>query len=136
MALRARLDTASDEFALGLCFSDNILLAYTFWKSSVTLDGTTEPKLSFEQKLMFCDESEKLFLCTGRKTAKSIVLSCKIMRIPLLYENAGSTIEGMITAPRQKDLNLLYTRVIERIRDDPLLMSTVKKEVRGDAPEF
>ena len=136
MALKVKLDTQSDEFALGLCFSDNILLAYTFWASSVRIEGEKDPKLAHEQKLMFCDESPKLFMCTGRKTAKSVLLSCKIQRIPMLYEGTGVTIEGMVTAPRQKDLNLLYTRVIERIKDDPLLMSTVKKEIRGDAPEF
>jgi len=132
MAVHAKLEVDSDEFALGLCFSDGILMAYVFWKTDLTLEGETEPELSFEQRLFFCDESQKLLLCCGRKLGKSILLESRILRIAVAHTDTGSRVEGLITTPSQKQMKLLYSRVMGKFHQDPLIMSLIKRETGGD----
>ena len=137
MAIKPKLETTSDEFALGLCFADGVMMAYLFWSSDLTMEGEKEPVMSTEQKLMFTDESDKLLLCTGRKLGKSILLESRILRIAVSHKNTGTLVEGMVTTPRQGDMDLLYgSRVIQKFHSDPLIMSLIKKEVAGEKPQL
>jgi hypothetical protein len=135
MALQSKIASDSDELALGLCFFDSILMAYTFWAPDLTLPGEWLPKLSLEQKLMYSDQSQRTLFCTGRKIAKSLVGECQILRKAFCDEiPPGQTVEGMITTPRESQMEILHGRVIQKLRYDPLLSTLIRSSSSGDKP--
>jgi len=135
MALQPKITSESDEFALGLTFFDSILMAYVFWPSELTLPSETEPRLSLEQKLMYSDQSQKVLFCTARKIAKSLVVECQALRKAFCDRiEPGSIVEGMITTPRESQMDILHGRIVQRIEHDPLLSTLVARSNSGDKP--
>ncbi len=135
MTLQQKLTSESDELALGLCFVDSVLMAYVFWPVDLTVPGEQEPRLSLEQKIMYSDQSQKVLFCTGRKIAKSLVLECQVLRKAFCDEiEPGQTVEGMITTPRESQMEILHGRVLQRLTHDPLLGSLIARHTSGDKP--
>lgn len=136
MSLTYKLTSQSDEFALGAAFFDSVLLALTFWPDDLTMKGEELPHLSLEQLLMFSDQSDKVLFCTGRKISKSLVVECQILRQAITEEiKPGQTVEGLITTPRESQMDVLYGRIIKKFHQDPLIDALILKEMGGDKPE-
>jgi hypothetical protein len=137
MTLLSRLDSTSDEIALGLCFHDSVLMSYVFWAPDLTMKGNDKPKLSLEQKLMYSDQSQHILFCTGRKIAKSLAEECQILRKALAEPiEPGQTVEGLVTTPGAKQMELVHGRILEKIRYDPLLQTLVTITSGGDNPQI
>jgi hypothetical protein len=135
MALQSKFDFDSEELALGLCFFDSILLAYTFWDSDLTVKGAEFPRLSIEQLLMYTDQSQRILYCTGRKIGKSLVEESQILRKAISSDiTPGQTIEGLITTPGSNQMELVHKRFIQKIIYDPLLSTLIATRTSGENP--
>ena len=119
----------TDKILAGILLIDPLLFLLFFWQDDFSLPP------SREQKLMFCDESDKICVCTGRKIAKTIMLERDIIQVGITHtSNAQGITEGLFFTPNDPHMKPVLDRVFGRIsRVD--LFNLMKKQIRrGDNP--
>jgi len=110
---------SEDKLLFGLLLHDPILFPRFFWKDELSLP------LSFNQRLMYGDQSERILYCTGRKTAKTIRLESKIIQKSI--EHQGGYAEAMFFTPGQVHMAPVRDRIISRLNRNPLF-----RAIKGD----
>lgn len=129
MALkRASPDTLpDDEFAAGVVLLDPLLFRLFFFEDAL------EQAPSFEQILMFCDESQRVILCTGRKIAKTIHLEAIVLQYGLTIWVRG-ILEAMFCTPGEAHMIPFMDRVLSRIDSTPLFKMAMRTTRRAENP--
>jgi len=103
---------SEEKLLFGLLLRHQIQFARFFWRVELSLP------LSFEQRLMYGDESGRILYCTGRKTAKTIRLESKIIQISLLHQAGGA--EAIFFTPGQVHMTPVRDRITTRLNKNPL----------------
>ncbi len=86
-----------------------------FWKADLTLPPSTR------QKTFWNDESDRVLLCTARKTGKTIDGEGQVIRFGINHRvNGGGIEEAMLTTPGENQIAPIWDRVINRIDNNPL----------------
>ena len=129
MSLQERLPV--EDLALGLVTLDPLLFILQFWSGDLTMPDNTQ-HLSIEQRLMLCDQSERLLLCTGRKVAKTLSLERDFVQIALTHQKKGALDEGMFFTPAQAHMNPVRDRIFSTILQEPLFSEMVAKAPNGN----
>lgn len=129
-----------DELCFGILLHDPLLFTLYFWQDDLTIpeDRDDLPQewrgkqhLSVEQKLMFCDESDRVLLCTGRKIAKTISLESTVLRWAILNQRTmGSLDEALLFTPRENQMEPIYKRLVSRINHTPLFNALCSGKAR------
>ena len=127
MSLEEHRELTGSEVAAGLVLVDPLLFRLFFFKSDLEIAPSNE------QKLMFCDESERVLLCTGRKIAKTVHLEAFLLQHGLNWEGEGIT-EALMFTPSDVHLVPFLDRVIGRINNTPVIKGMVRTMRRGDSP--
>ena len=96
-----------EQLYLGLVLHDQCLFAEHFFNNDLSLG------LSKAQKEMFCDQSERMLLCCGRKVAKTVFIESEIVRTGL----TGSG-EGMFVTPAQSHMTPVRSRITSKINQN------------------
>lgn len=96
----------------GLLLHDRIAFRRFFWSTELSLP------LSFDQRLMCADDSERVLNCTGRKTAKTINLEALVIQIGLLHESGYA--EAMFFTPGQAQMSPVRDRIVSRLNSNAL----------------
>lgn len=118
-----------DELWAGLVLIDPLLFRLYFFADELT----EEPSL--EQKLMFCDEADRVCLCTSRKIAKTIHLEALIFQEGITNDNkVGGVDEALFFTPRDSHLAPVMDRIWSRWRRTPLLSMMIRVDKRGETP--
>jgi len=103
---------SEDRLLFGKLLHDQIDFRRFFWKKELYLP------LSLDQRLMCADESERILLCTGRKTMKTINLEAKVIQISLLHDEGDA--EAMFFTPGQVHMSPVRDRIISRVNRNVL----------------
>src|SRR3990172_1844762 len=125
MPLAVQRELSEEELAAGLVLIDPILFRTYFFA-----DDLTEP-LSLEQRLMMCDESQRVVLCTGRKLGKTIHVEAQVLQDILLNENAHGMDEALFVTPGDVHMQQFVDRLFSRIQRSAILRGLIKIR-RGD----
>lgn len=113
-----------DELAAGLVLLDALLFRLYFFSDDLS------EELSLEQKLMMCDESERVLLCTARKIAKTVHIEATICQVGMTYFSRGVT-EALCFTPSDVHLKPILTRLWDRLERMPILNLCVTGRQRG-----
>ena len=124
MPLEERLPT--EELALGLVISDPLLIVLQYWGGDVTQDDGLQD-ISLEQRMMLCDDSTRVLLCTGRKVAKTLSLERDVVQIGLMHQQRGTLDEAMFFTPAQAHMNPVRDRIFSKIQREPLFMEMIER---------
>jgi len=116
---------AEDEVMAGLVLVNQVLFRLYFFEDELGLPP------SKEQLLMFCDESDRVLFCTGRKIAKTVHLEASVIQFSILNEGSGVK-ESLFFTPREKQLKPFLDRLFSRLERDAFLRLLVKDKSRGD----
>ena len=93
----------------GLLFFDQYLFSTFFWQKDLSLPMSTK------QKVMYNDKSEKRLNCTGRKTAKTILLEGTVIRTSCVHEgDMASMDEGMFFTPGDVHMTRVRDRIMSK----------------------
>lgn len=115
-----------DEISAGQVLLDPYLFAMLWFSDELTI----EP--SMEQKLMLCDQSDKILFCTGRKIAKTVCLESTVLRDCILNESDKNGVdEALFFTPGDAHLAPFVDRVFGRISKEPVLRGLLKTR-RGE----
>jgi hypothetical protein len=126
MTLVIQRELSEEELALGIVLIDPYLFRLHFFSD----DLTKEPSL--EQKLMFCDQSEKMLLCTARKVAKTISVEATVLQDILLNEREkGGIDEALFVTPGDVHMQQFVDRLFARINGNAVFKNLIKIR-RGD----
>lgn len=119
-----------DELMAGLVLVDPLLFRLFFFADELT----EEPSL--EQKLIVCDQSNRVMLCTGRKVIKTIHIEALILQEGITHTGAeqGGMDEGLLFTPRDTHLELILDRLWGRIGRVPFIKALIAKDKRGESP--
>jgi len=99
----------------GLMFFDQILFSRWFWKKDLSLP------MSIPQKLMYADIAEKRLNCTGRKTAKTILLESRLIRESCIHQgDLQEPDEAMFFTPGQAHMTPVEDRIMSRLQAHPI----------------
>lgn len=122
---------AVDDHMPFLIFLDPVWFRKFFW------EGDLGEGPSWEQLLMFCDESDRVLLCTGRKIAKTVMLEATVIQDGVTnVPNKGGMDEAMFTTPGDAHMNPFLDRVYGRLEREAIFrMLLVKRPERGDNPK-
>ena len=94
---------------LGFTFFDQVLFSTFFWERDLSLPMSTK------QKVMYNDMSEKRLNCTGRKTAKTILLEGAVTRISCVHEGSMDSMdEGMFFTPGDVHMTRVRDRIMSK----------------------
>jgi len=129
-----------DELDFGILLQDPLLFPLFFFKDDLTIPEDREDlppewrgkqKLSVEQKLMFCDQSDRVLLCTGRKIAKTISLESIVLQLAVINQKAsGSVDEALLFTPRENQMEPIFKRIVHRITNIPLFKALCSSMAR------
>jgi hypothetical protein len=109
----------------GLVLTDPILFRRHFFADNLSLPP------SREQKLMWCDASDRVLYCTGRKIAKTIDLEATIIQHGILRDGEGIE-ECLCFTPSDVHMVPILDRVWERIERVGLFKLLVADQRRGE----
>jgi hypothetical protein len=126
MPLEERLPL--EDLVLGLVLLDPLLIIVRYWEGDITMDDGTQD-ISIEQRLMFCDESDYVLLCTGRKIAKTLGLERDIIQIGLTHRQRGTLDEALFFTPAQAHMNPVRDRIYSKIQREPLFMEMIERNI-------
>jgi hypothetical protein len=111
---------SDSELSAGMVLLDPYLFALYWFQDELTL----EP--SMEQRLMFCDVSEKVLFCTGRKLAKTVCLESTVLQQLILNESEGGVDEGLFFTPGDAHLIPFVDRIFSRVSREPVLDGIIR----------
>ena len=97
------------ELFFALVILDRPSFVQVFFWESVSLG------LSFDQMIMFCDQSEKILFCNGRKTAKTVWLESEVIRTGISQKG-----EGMFFTPSDSHIAPVRNRVMNACHKNAL----------------
>lgn len=90
-----------------------------FWQNEITLPPSTR------QKCLWNDESERVLLCTGRKSGKTLYIEGRVIRKSLIYRGKSLS-ERMFFTPGDNQINPTRERLITKIQGTPLFRMMLK----------
>ena len=115
----------SKELKFGMLMHDLLLFPLFFWKADLTIPHTRmdlpeewrgKQIITKEQKLMLCDRSEKVLVCTARKIAKTLMIERDIIQLGVLNNRRdGGLDEAMFFTPRDSHLAPVRARIFSKI---------------------
>jgi len=110
------------EFSLGMILCDQILFSLFYQQRDLSLG------LSFEQKLMFADESKRVLLCTSRSVAKTVGIVGRISRDAVTYlpDPRSRDDEILTVTPTSGHMSQLADRVFSKLKENILFSSLIK----------
>jgi hypothetical protein len=120
----------SNELKFGILMRDLLLFPLYFWKADLTIPHTRKdlPEewrgkqvVTKEQKLMFCDDSQKVLLCTARKIAKTLMIERDVVQMGILNDRRdGGLDEAMFFTPRDSHMAPVRARIFSKMNGVPL----------------
>jgi hypothetical protein len=111
----------------GLVVKDRVLFRRHFFRDQLSLEPSTE------QKLMWCDNSQRVLFCTGRKLAKTISIESEILQVGLLHKSLGDGVdEALMWTPNDVHMVPLVDRIFSRIDRNAIFTGCVRERRRGD----
>lgn len=111
----------------GLVLKDRVLFRRHFFRDQLSLEPSPE------QKLMWCDKSQRVLFCTGRKLSKTITLEAEIIQTGLLYKSIGDGVEeGLMWTPNDVHMVPFVDRIWSRTERNPIIAGCVREKRRGD----
>ena len=132
----------SDELKFGILMRDPMLFPLFFWKADLTIPHTRAdlPKewrgkqvISKEQKLMFCDASERVLFCTARKIAKTLMIERDVIQYGMLADRRdGGLDEAMFFTPRDAHIAPVRARIFSKLDGIRLFKLFTKAKSRSD----
>lgn len=126
-----KVPLSDEELSLGLCLLDELLFANLFFADELELE------MSPQQKMMMCDRSKKILVCTGRKIGKTVCIETKVLRRGLIHEQKGTGVtEGLLFTPRDSHLSPIIDRVYGRISRERFFKEFVTTSTRGESPKL
>lgn len=119
---KRNLDENQGELALGILLTDQLLFSLMFQQDDLSLEPTVE------QKLMICDESQYVLLCTSRHVAKTVTLKGRIAKDAVTYlpEEGARNDEILVFTPSESHLTPLVGRIFDFLSRNPLFRATIK----------
>lgn len=132
MKIRHKIEENEAEFALGLVLFDPILFSKFFQKSDLSME------LTIPQKVMFCDNSRRVLLCTSRNVGKTINLIGRILRLIATYQpkSENSREEVLVFTPAEAHLTPLIDRLFAMITKQPFFNALILNWNKGDKPKI
>lgn len=119
MPLSLQPHLSEDELYAGLALIDPLVFRLFFFADELTLPP------SYEQRLMFCDESQRVLLCTARKTAKTISVEATVLQDILLHDDARLE-EGLFITPHDNHMQIFVDRLFTKIENHPVLKRVIR----------
>jgi len=111
----------------GLVISDRLLFRRHFFGDQLSL------ALSKEQKLMICDASQRVLLCTARKIGKTLIIEAEVIQTGLLHKSKGDGVdEALLWTPNDVHMTPLIDRIFSRVERNPIFYGCVREKRRGD----
>lgn len=114
----------SDDEALGICLVDPLLFRLLFFGDELGQET------SAEQKLMMLDESQRVFLCTARKIAKTVHEEAFVLQAGIT-DPGPSIADGLFHTPSEVHIKPVIARLWERLARDPFLQMSVRAQTLG-----
>ncbi len=124
LAGRPKLAELSDDEALGICLVDPLLFRLLFFGDELGQET------SAEQKLFMLDESERVFLCTARKIAKTVHEEAFVLQMGITDPGPNIS-DGMFHTPSEVHIKPVIARLWERLARDPFLAMGIKGQTQG-----
>lgn len=109
----------------GLILTDRVLFRRYFFADNLSLPA------SLEQKLMWCDVSDRVLFCTGRKIAKTIHIEAFIIQHGMIRDGEGIE-ECLCFTPSDVHMVPILDRVWDRIERVGLFRLLVADQRRGE----
>ncbi|NIQ88670.1 MAG: hypothetical protein GWN93_06145 [Deltaproteobacteria bacterium] len=131
MPLEERLPI--EDLAFGLVILDPLLIVLQYWGGDVTQDDGTQD-ISLEQRMMLCDESDRVLLCTGRKIAKTLSLERDVVQIGLVHQQRGTLDEALFFTPAQAHMSPVRDRIYSKIQREPLFLEMIERNPASGHP--
>ncbi len=135
MAIEIKKELTKDQLKFGLMCHNHLWFSMFFWKEELTIPEDREdlPKemrgtqiISLPQRMMALDRSDKVLYCTGRKLAKSLFLTSRVMRSGITYTKDRPG-EALLVTPRDHHLAPIRRRLEYKIENTPFFNMLVKK---------
>ena len=106
----------------GLIFFDQLLFSTWFWRKDLSLPMSTK------QKMMYNDLSEKRLNCTGRKTAKTILLESRVVRESCIHRGVlQEPDEALLFFPGDTHRNPVRDRIVSRFDNHVVFQHFLEK---------
>jgi len=120
---RIKIEDNEGELALGLILTDQFLFSMFFQKNDLSLEPTVP------QKLMICDNSKKILLCTSRNVAKSVSIIGRVVRdaVTFLPREGSREDEILVFTPAESHLQPLAQRIFAALSRQPMFRYLIKR---------
>lgn len=128
---------SEEELLFGILMRDPFLFPLFFWEADLTIPHTREdlPEewrgkqvVTKEQKLMFCDQSKQVLLCTARKIAKTLMIERDVIQYGMTNDrNDGGLDEAMFFTPGDAHISPVRARIFSKAMGVPLFRMFLKE---------
>lgn len=128
---------SEDELFFGILMHDPFLFPLFFWEADLTIPPTRKdlPEewrgkqvVGKNQKLMFCDESQRILFCTGRKIAKTLMIERDVIQYGMINDrNDGGLDEAMFFTPGDAHIAPVRARIFSKVQGVPLFRMFIKE---------
>jgi len=124
LAGRSKLPEPTDDEALGICLVDPLLFRLLFFSDELSKETSSE------QKLFMLDESQRVFLCTARKIAKTVHEEACVLQTGIT-DGGPAIADALFHTPSEVHIKPVIARLWERLERDPFLQMSVRAQTLG-----
>ena len=130
MPLEERLPV--DDLYLGMVLIDPLLIMLQFWGGDLVMPDGETMEISMEQRMFFCDQSDRVLLCSGRKIGKTLSLERDFIQTGITHVKTGTLDEGLFFTPANAHMAPVRDRIFSAIIREPLFMEMIARTPRGN----